>query len=155
MSFSKLIAKHLKEVYYGGNWTYSTLKQHIEDVTWEEAIQKVGNLNTIAILLNHMNYYITAATDVLKKQPLNAKDTYSFSHPPITSESDWKAFVARKFREVDEFTALIEKIPDEKLTELFAEEKWGNYYRNLHGIIEHCHYHLGQIVLLKKMIRNQ
>jgi len=32
------------------------------------------------------------------------------------------------------------------------EEKYGNYYRNFHGIIEHCHYHLGQIVLIKKML---
>ena len=31
-------------------------------------------------------------------------------------------------------------------------EKYGNYFRNLTGIIEHLHYHLGQIVLIKKLI---
>jgi hypothetical protein len=46
-------------------------------------------------------------------------------------------------------------MPDAKLTEYFSEEKYGNWYRNLHGIIEHAHYHLGQIVLLKKLIREK
>jgi hypothetical protein len=33
--------------------------------------------------------------------------------------------------------------------------KYGNYYRNLHGIIEHTHYHLGQIVLIKKLLKRR
>ena len=36
----------------------------------------------------------------------------------------------------------------------FFHEKYGNYYRNLHGVIEHAHYHLGQIALIKKMFQN-
>ena len=28
----------------------------------------------------------------------------------------------------------------------------GNYYRNLHSIIEHTYYHLGQISLIKKIL---
>ena len=31
-------------------------------------------------------------------------------------------------------------------------EKYGTYYRNFHGLIEHAHYHLGQIVLIKKLV---
>ncbi|HAI83731.1 MAG TPA: DUF1572 domain-containing protein, partial [Chitinophagaceae bacterium] len=30
----------------------------------------------------------------------------------------------------------------------------GTYYRNILGLIEHTHYHLGQIALIKKIIRN-
>ena len=41
------------------------------------------------------------------------------------------------------------------LWETFADEKYGHYYRNLHGIIEHTHYHLGQIVLIKKLLQQQ
>ncbi len=44
----------------------------------------------------------------------------------------------------------IEQLPESKLWETFSDEKYGNYYRNIHGIIEHIHYHLGQIVLIKK-----
>jgi len=47
------------------------------------------------------------------------------------------------------FASLVEQLPQSKLSEIFAEEKYGNYYQNIHGIIEHSHYHIGQIVLIK------
>ena len=43
-------------------------------------------------------------------------------------------------------------ITDEKLEEIFVNEKYGTYKRNIEGMIEHCYYHLGQISLIKKMI---
>jgi len=43
-------------------------------------------------------------------------------------------------------------MPDEKLAEGFVDEKYGNYFRNIHAMIEHSYYHLGQIVILKKII---
>ena len=49
-------------------------------------------------------------------------------------------------------TRLIEQMPESMLWETFCDEKYGNYYRNIHGVIEHIHYHLGQIVLIKKML---
>jgi len=47
---------------------------------------------------------------------------------------------------------LIEQLPETKLGETFSDEKYGTYYRNLHGIIEHNHYHVGQIVIIKKLL---
>lgn len=43
---------------------------------------------------------------------------------------------------------------DEKLDSTFAGENYGIYQRNIEGIIEHSYYHLGQIVLTKKIIAN-
>ncbi|NBV14692.1 MAG: DUF1572 domain-containing protein, partial [Sphingobacteriia bacterium] len=37
----------------------------------------------------------------------------------------------------------MENFPDSNLTDIFSDEKHGNYYRNFHGMIEHCYYHLG------------
>jgi hypothetical protein len=44
---------------------------------------------------------------------------------------------------------------DEKLKDVFVEEKYGTYQRNIDGMIEHSYYHLGQIVLIKKLLTNQ
>ncbi|UOE38349.1 hypothetical protein [Chryseobacterium oryzae] len=41
-------------------------------------------------------------------------------------------------------------MPDSKMNENFADEKYGTYLRNIDGMIEH----LGQITLLKKIINN-
>ena len=43
-------------------------------------------------------------------------------------------------------------MPEERLDENFVDEKYGNYTRNIDGMIEHSYYHLGQISLIKKII---
>jgi hypothetical protein len=152
MTVSQLIAKHFRDVHFGGNWTFVNLQDTLKDVSWEQAIEKVNSFNTIATLHYHINYYVTAITGVLEGGPLDAKDAYSFSHPPISSAADWDNQVEKAKQAANKLADLIEAIPESRLQETFADEKYGNYYRNLHGLIEHTHYHLGQIVLIKKLL---
>jgi hypothetical protein len=112
----------------------------------------VYKLNTIAALVYHTNYYVSAVTKVLEGEPLSAHDKYSFDHPAIQSEEDWQNLLTSTWAPAEKFATLIEELPEAKLSETFADEKYGNYYRNLHGIIEHTHYHLGQIVMIKKLL---
>jgi len=60
MALSKQIAQHFSAVHFGGNWTAINLKDTLEDITWQQAITKVHNLNTIATLVFHLNYYVSA-----------------------------------------------------------------------------------------------
>ncbi len=149
------VAKHLREFHFGKNWPGPDLKSNIDDVTWQEATTQVYGLNTIAMLVYHLNYYITALTKVLQGGPLEASDKVSFDHPPIGSAEDWQELLDRVFREAETFATLIEEMPDEKFWKNIPKEQYGDYYRNIAGITEHCYYHLGQIVLLKKIIRQQ
>ena len=61
--------------------------------------------------------------------------------------------VNKTWSDAEIFASLVEQMPEQQLWEDFADNKYGNYYRNIHGFIEHCHYHLGQIVLIKKIIQ--
>jgi len=153
MSLTKQMAKHFREVHSGGNWTCSNLKDNLADVTWQQATTKVYSFNTIATLVFHVNYFVGAALKVLQGEPLNAHDKYSFDHPPFTSQQDWEKFVKKVLDDAENFASLVERLPESKLWENFTDEKYGNYYRNIHGIIEHTHYHLGQIALLKKIVQ--
>ncbi|MBI3235982.1 MAG: DinB family protein [Bacteroidetes bacterium] len=153
MSISTQISKHFKEVNFGGNWTCSNLKDQLADVTWQEATTSVYNLNSIATLVYHISYFVNVAIKVLKGGPLEGKDELSFDHPPIQSKENWNQFLSQVFSDAETFTELIAQLPEEKLLETFSDEKYGNYYRNIAGIIEHTHYHLGQIAIIKKLIR--
>lgn len=153
MKISEQIANNLYQVYFGGNWTDSNFKSHLQDITWQMATQKVQNFNTIAALTFHSGYYVNAILEVLQNKPLNAKDEFSFDVPPITKQTDWDLFVNTLFTQVETLINLIKVLPNEMLNQNFTEEKYGNYYRNLHGLIEHSHYHLGQIVIIKKLIK--
>jgi len=153
MNLSIQIAKQLRDVHFGGNWTFSNLKDNLAGVTWQQATKKVYSFNTIAALVYHINYYVNAVTRVLQGNPINAKDKYSFDHPPIVSEEDWKKLVEKTRIDAENFANLVEQLPDNRLGEDFWENKYGTIYRNITGVIEHIHYHLGQIVLIKKIVQ--
>ena len=153
MNTTKQITKHLRELYFGENWTCVNFKDTLADIMWYEATTKCQEFNTITTLLFHSNYYINRVLKVLEGESLNASDEYSFDCPIISSQEEWEIFVHSALEEAERFAQEIEKMKESKLFEVFSEEKYGNYFRNLLGIIEHAYYHLGQIVLIKKMIR--
>jgi hypothetical protein len=153
MTPTQYIAKHFRDVHFGGNWTWSNLKDNLAGVTWQQATTQVHGFNTIATLVYHTHYFVKAASQVLDGGPLDAHDKYSFDHPPIHSQQDWEKFLDQVWTSAEKMARLIEQLPEEKLWENFTDEKYGTYYRNLHGIIEHTHYHLGQIALIKKLLQ--
>jgi len=153
MSLPLHLSNHFKAIHFGGNWTCSNLKDNLADVTWQQATTKVHSFNTIATLVFHVNYFVEAILKVLEAGPLDANDKFSFDHPPILCKEDWEKMLTKTFTEAEKVANLIGQLPESKLWENFSEEKYGNYYRNIHGIIEHTHYHLGQIVIIKKLIQ--
>ena len=115
MTITHQIAKHFRDVHFGGNWTSVNLNDTLKDVSWEQAIEKVYSLNTIATLHYHINYYVTAITKVLEGGPLDAKDAYSFSHQPIQSAGDWERILAEANEAAAKLTGLIEQLPDNQI----------------------------------------
>jgi len=152
MTTTAQIAKHFREVHTGGNWTWVNLKDTLEGINWQQATTKVHSFNTIATLVFHINYYTSVVLKVLNGAPLDASDKFSFDLPPITCEEDWQQLKDKTFSEAEQFATRLEALPDDTLWQDFFEGKYGNYFRNMLGIIEHTHYHLGQITLLKKLV---
>lgn len=153
MTKSKELANRLREVILYGTWIANTnFKDQIESLNWKIATKKVRSLNTISILAQHIHYYIVGIKNVFECGKLEIRDKYSFDFPPITSEKEWEVFKNTFWNDTEKLAELIEKMPEEQLNENFVEEKYGSYVRNIDGMIEHSYYHLGQIVLLNKMI---
>lgn len=151
MTLSTQLAKHLREVYSGGNWTSVNYRDTLAGVTWQQATKKTDNFNTIATLVFHTQYYVAGVAKVLRGGPLELKDSLSFNHPAIHSEEAWQALLEETWRAAEDLAQAIEALPEERFGTVFVDEKYGTYQRNLLGIIEHLHYHLGQIVFLKKL----
>ncbi|WP_299186965.1 DinB family protein [uncultured Aquimarina sp.] len=153
---TKQIADRFREVILNGVWIANTnYKDQLSNVHWEQAITKIGSLNTIALLTFHINYYVSGVLNVFNGGPLEIKDSYSFDAPKITSEEDWHRLRNDLYTNAEEFANLIESMPDDQLDEIFVDKKYGTYQRNIDAMIEHSYYHLGQITLIKKMISNE
>lgn len=146
------IARQARECFFGKNWTWVNLQQTLADVDREKASRQVNGFNTIATLVYHIGYYFDAQARVMEGRPLDASDKASFHHPPIESEADWQQLVNKTFDTARRWINLVESFDEQRLSETFLEDKYGNWFRNLCGAIEHAHYHLGQIVLIKKML---
>ena len=138
-----------------GTWVANTnYKDQLSDLKWEMAITKVSTLNSIAILAQHIHYYIKGVKNVFEGGSLDIKDKDSFDFAPIQSQNEWESFLTLFWDDAEEFAALIEQMPEERLQEVFVDARYGTYQRNIDGMIEHCYYHLGQIVLIKKILSN-
>ncbi len=153
MKVSSILARHVRETYFGKNLTWVNLKDTLADVTYEEALTKVNDLNTIAALAYHIHYYFWGQLQVLKGGPLEIRDKYAFDHPEFPSEESWQAFLDTLWTDMEEYVRYVEQLSDEQLEQTFVDEKYGTYCRNILGVMEHAYYHLGQITLVKKLVR--
>jgi hypothetical protein len=150
------LANRLKEVLLNGKWIANTnFKDQITSITWEQAVEKVENLNTIAMLTFHINYYLKGLLNVFEGGNLEIKDKYSFDMPEIKSESNWNSLVNDFLSNAEKFINHVEKMDENLLIQPFVKEEYGSYLRNIEAQIEHCYYHLGQVSLINKMIKQR
>ncbi len=149
------IAKNIEEFYFGGNWTDVSLRDSLKGLDWRLAQKKIEPFHSISELVYHINYFIAVVIPVLEGKPLKGKDAESFDVPEFKSRTEWDLFLDQVWADARKFTELIRRLPDEQLDDHFTDEKYGTFRKNLNGIIEHSHYHLGQITLLRKMLEQE
>jgi len=155
MSSTSQLAKRFREVMLDGLWIANTnFKDQLKDISLEQATAKVGSLNTIAMLTFHIDYYIAGLINVFEGGDLEIRDQFSFDLPSIESQEKWEELLHKLWNDSEKFAVLLEQMPDYKMNEVFVDEKYGTYLRNIDGMIEHAYYHLGQITLIKKLLTN-
>ena len=153
MESAAQLANRFREVLLNGTWIANTnFREQLTNLDWKSATTPVHSLNTIAILTQHVHYYINGLITVFTGGGLDISDRHSFDFPPVQSQQQWEAILNRLWMDAETFASLVEQIPAENLQAPFVNEKYGTLQRNIEGIIEHCYYHLGQIVLLKKLL---
>lgn len=148
-----IVANRFREVILNGTWIANTnYKDQLVVLDWKIATAELSGLNAIAVLAQHIHYYINGMKNVFQGGALDIKDKYSFNFVPIQSQNEWEVFLSKFWNDSEEFAFLIEQMEEEKLGYVFVEEKYGTYLRNIDAMIEHSYYHLGQIVLIKKIL---
>jgi len=156
MKRTEVLAQRVREVLLNGIWIANTNYQaQLKNIYWEHAVCQVANLNTIAALTFHINYYLAGLIQVFNGGDLAIRDQNSFDIPEIRSEEEWNSLVNDFLTNAELFSQKVEQLPENLLDHPFVDEKYGNYLRNIEGVIEHSYYHLGQISLINKMIGNK
>lgn len=152
-SSNTILANRFREVIINGTWIANTnFKNELETLDFKFANKKINNLNSIAVLAQHIHYYIKGINQVFAGGSLDIKDIYSFQFAEILSQIEWNNFLNTFWKDGETFANFVENMTEDKLNEPFTNEKYGTYFRNIDGMIEHSYYHLGQITLIKKLL---
>ena len=153
MKIAALIAQHIIEVHEGGNWTEVNIKDTLADVSYKEAsLVTKASYNTIAALVHHLSFYNEVVLKRIMGINPRINETNGFDVPAIRNEQEWEQLKKRNLESAYQLADAVKGLPEERLFELTVTGH-STHYKALHGIAEHAHYHLGQIVLLKKLIR--
>lgn len=150
MEITALIAQHLIEVHTGNNWTDVNIADTVSDVTAEEAlIVTDASPNTIASLLHHITYWNRHMIKRMNgvEAPIPASNGYE-----LPQDVDWEQLKADNTASAHELATAIRAFDTARL-ELPILPGFSTAYKNLQGTVEHVHYHLGQIVIIKKLLK--
>lgn len=153
MNIVQQTAARFREVLLNGTWVANTNYRHqLQDMEVSVANRKIGEANSIALLAQHIHYYLAGVKKVLEGGSLDISDQYSFDFAPIETQQEWNAFLNKFWHDAEVFAQLVEQMDEQNFSNAFVLEKYGNYLRNIDCMIEHAYYHLGQIVLLRKLL---
>lgn len=153
MTRSQCLSKRLQEVFIDGQWIANTnYKAQLEQINYSQATTKIGELNTIALLTFHINYYLEGLIHVFNGGPLTISDRHSFTMPAMETQEAWHLLKNDLFKNAGIFIKQVAALEDSALEAVFVKEHYGSFERNIEAVIEHSYYHLGQISLIKKII---
>lgn len=153
MENNRELAKRFSDVILNNSWVANnSYKNQLIDLPLEVVLFKYQSLHSIAALTQHVHYYIAGILSVFNGGNLDIKDIYSFDFPPINTIEQWHSFLAVFWTDAASFTQKLEEMDENTLNSIFVKKEYGTYHFNINTLIEHSYYHLGQIVLIKKLI---
>lgn len=151
MQMAPIVAQHVEEVVHG-NWTEIYLDDTLADVTYEEAIATPpGIVNSITMLTNHLMFYNKVVMERIRGTEPIINNANGFD-VQVSNEAEWQQLKQDACVSFKSLAYMVGSLTEEKLFGL-TPNGHSNFYKTFHGIAEHGHYHLGQIVLIKKIIR--
>ena len=151
---SIFFAERLQEVLIDGQWVAKTnVKDQIVDLNRAQATLKLNGQKSIAEIIFHLNYFLGGIIKVFNGGSLDIRDKYSYDMPPLLQEEDWEKLRHEFFLNSEKIVNQIKNIPDEKLQHDFGNGKYGTNVLNISAMTEHSFFHLGQICLLRKMLK--
>ncbi|MBO9584067.1 MAG: DinB family protein [Flavobacterium sp.] len=152
MSESKRISNLYQSIYNGNPWLEVNLDSTLKNVTAEQAYRKINpNLNTIWEIVNHLIQWRRNILERMQGEVIVTPDHNYFVPVLDPSEVAWEQSLQTLAKTQDSWNAFFENFNDEDLAKIYVNNGH-TYYEHIHGIIQHDVYHLGQIVILKKLL---
>jgi uncharacterized damage-inducible protein DinB len=154
MEKEKQLREHLVKLLRGGQ-AYRTREEILEGITLEEAGKKVGNLPyTLWQLLEHLRIAQWDILDFSRNPQYQLLAWPEGYWPKATAPAD-QAALEESLRSIEaDFEAMVQLVqdPDNDLFTPFGHGSGQTLLREAMLVAEHNAYHLGQIVLVRRLL---
>lgn len=152
MKESIRISQLFRDLFDGDPWLGVNIISTLEGISAEKAAVKIApERNSIWEIVNHMTSW---RLNVLRR--FEGKVIPSPEHNYIlpvenTTEGAWKEAIEQLKESQGKWLEFLETADEEVLASVYPGNQ-GTYYYHVQGILQHDAYHLGQIVLLAKLV---
>lgn len=152
MSDINRIKKVISDQYDGDPWLDVTIKDILKDISATDADKKISDLNSIWQIVNHMIEWREVLWKKLNGEKVIVTENNFIEEIEDPSEEEWKLTLRRFDRSQKNIINFLSGLKDFDNDKVFPNGHTAN--EHLQAIIQHDAYHLGQIVVLKKLINN-
>jgi uncharacterized damage-inducible protein DinB len=155
MTSLELIIQDFKAFYNDNPWFGDSYWDVVSDITPAEALVTPPNGHSIAVLLWHMVKWRKALTERLLGDTDFRADVTDEDNWPDAKTQTAETWEAAKAAFAEQQNILIEQLSARDEAFLDTDFMPGRKYRQLvSGVLQHDVYHLGQVAMLKGLIRN-
>ncbi|MWB96020.1 DUF1572 domain-containing protein [Flavobacterium sp. GA093] len=152
MKESNRISDLYQSIYNGNPWLEVTLAKTLENVTAEQAYRKINpNLNTIWEIVTHLIQWRRNILERMQGAVIITPDHNYFVPVLDSSEAAWEQTLQNLKKSQESWNTFLADFDDADFVKIYPNNNH-TYYEHIHGIIQHDVYHLGQIVILKKLL---
>jgi hypothetical protein len=153
MSEIERIGDLLQFSYGGDPWHGPSLVQNLDGITAQLAVQKpIPSGHCVWEIVQHVTGWINEVIKVLDGEQY-AVLTPELDWPAISGTDDaaWDAALSIMDSSQEALLGAVAELQEDKLWEIVEGQEF-TYYWMLHGLVQHCVYHTGQIGLLRKAL---
>ncbi|MEJ7627096.1 MAG: DinB family protein [Ferruginibacter sp.] len=141
-----------EKLYNGEPWIDVNIKSILENITAKQADSKpFPNCNSIWEIVNHLIEWRTNVLQRLQGVVIVTPGNNYFEPIEDKSNQAWKD-ILKKFEDSQtQWIVFLKQFNPESFDSRYPSNKM-TYYEHIQGILQHDSYHLGQIVLLIKVL---
>ena len=146
------ITKLFEDLYNGSPWIDVTIMDTLKNISVEQAAKKVTpERNSIWQIVNHMIAWRENVLLRIQGNEIVTPNNNYFTEIENTSETEWQKALERLENSQHQWIAFLKTFEESQFEKIYPKNRM-SYYEHIHGILQHDAYHLGQIVLLSKLM---
>ncbi len=154
MTEIKRIISLFEKLYSKEPWIDINLLDTLSNITIKQATNRIGNCNTIWEIVVHIIEWRVNVIKRLKGEIIITPDNNYFTENEDKSTKNWNNTLQLLDNSQKEWISFLEWYDTKNLNKKYTTNQM-THYEHVQGILQHDSYHLGQIVLLLKLINEK